>query len=359
MTGAVAGTAEPPTPGPGNAITDVPGILVGHHQRLDAGWATGCTVLLTAEGVTAGVDVRGGAPGTRETDLLAPGRLVERVNAICLAGGSAYGLAAADGVMRWLGARGHGFRVGPEPVGTGGALGAPVPNIVPIVPAAVLFDLEEAAWGRVPDAEFGHRACENARGEPPATGSVGAGAGAAAGSLRGGVGTASAVLPEGWTVGALTAVNPAGEVVDPATGLPFGWPLGFPGEFGLAPPPADEVRRAAARRAPARSLNTLIGAVATDADLTRAECGRVAAVAHDGIARTVRPAHSVFDGDTLFSLATGGTPLPTGPARTALVEEIAQAAADTVARAVVHAVLAAAPGGAVPSYRELYPSALG
>ncbi|WP_030104068.1 P1 family peptidase [Actinoalloteichus caeruleus] len=359
MTGAGTADVTPPTPGPGNAVTDVPGVLVGHHHRLDAGWATGCTVLLTPEGVTAGVDVRGGAPGTRETDLLAPGRLVERVNAICLAGGSAYGLAAADGVMRWLGARGHGFRVGPERGNTGGAVDGPVPNVVPIVPAAVLFDLEETAWGRVPDAGFGHHACEDASGEPPATGSVGAGAGAAAGSLRGGVGTASVLLPTGWTVGALTVANPAGEVVDPATGLPFGWPLGFPGEFGLVPPSADEIRRAAARRAPARSLNTLIGAVATDADLTRAECGRVAAVAHDGIARSVRPAHSVFDGDTLFTLATGRRPLPTGPARTALVDELAQAAADVVARAVVHAVLAAAPGGVVPSYRELYPSALG
>lgn len=340
------------TPGAHNAITDVPGVLVGHHQRCGDGWATGTTVVLTPQGAVGGVDSRGGAPGTRETTLLAPWNLVQHVNGICLAGGSAYGLAAADGVMCWLGEREHGFSVGTEPH-----------EVVPIVPAAVLFDLPRSAWGNRPDAAFGYAACEAATAGPPAQGSVGAGTGAVAGSLAGGVGTASTVLPGGAVVGALVAVNAHGEVVELATGRPYGLDAEIGEEFGLQVP--WRPGRFAGQPPPAPTeLNTTIGVVATDAELDKAECHRLAAAAQDGLARAVRPAHSLFDGDTVFALATGARAVAraTGgfgaAARAVELDRLCFAAADTVTRAVVHAVLAATPVAGPPGYRDAWPGAV-
>lgn len=332
-------------PGPGNSITDVFGVRVGQHQRLDAGWATGSTVVLVADGAAAAVDVRGGAPGTRETDLLDPSHLVGQVQAVLLTGGSAYGLAAADGVLRWLAERHRGFPVGAEPH-----------QVVPIVPAAVLFDLRLGEWGQVPDAGFGYAACE-AAGSEVAQGSIGAGAGAVAGGVKGGVGTASTRLGSGATVGALVVTNATGSVVDLHSGLPYAVEHELDGEFGLRPPVPVEVAAAARRLAGTRSapLNTVLGVVATDAELTKAQCRRLAVAGHDGLARAVRPAHTLFDGDAVFALATGAW---SGPGADPVgLNELAAAAAEAFARAVVHGVLAADSVAGVPAYRQLWPSA--
>ncbi|MGH3562221.1 MAG: P1 family peptidase, partial [Mycobacterium sp.] len=213
-----------------SSITDVTGILVGHHQRLDpdatlgAGWATGVTVVLPPPGTVGAVDARGGAPGSRETDLLDPANTVRYVDAVLITGGSAYGLAAADGVMRWLEEHARGVAM------AGG--------VVPIVPGAVIFDLDVGAWSCRPTAEFGYAACE-AAGVDVAVGTVGAGVGACAGVLKGGVGTASTTLDSGATVGAVVAVNCAGNVIDQATGLP--WMAYLVDELGLTPPPAEQI----------------------------------------------------------------------------------------------------------------------
>jgi L-aminopeptidase/D-esterase-like protein len=339
-------------PGRWNAITDVPGVLVGHHHRVEAGWTTGTTVVLTPDGAVAAVDGRGGAPGTRETDLLAPENLVQRIDAVCLSGGSAYGLAAADGVVRWLAERNLGFPVGPEPH-----------EVVPIVPAAVLFDLPRSAWGNRPDADFGHAACATAASGPVVQGCVGAGAGAKLGSLKGGVGSASAVLGDGpaagATVGAVVAANAAGEAVDLATGRPWAAGLELDGEFGVRWP-----GRPAAPPADGNPLHTTIGVVAVDLELSKAECRRLAVAAQDGLARAVRPAHTMFDGDTVFAIATGARGLGSGEgrfgagSRAAALDRVCTAAADVFARAVVHALLAAESLAGIPAYRELWPEAL-
>jgi L-aminopeptidase/D-esterase-like protein len=346
------------SPGRRNAITDVDGVLVGHYQRLGAGWATGTTVVLLPDGTTGAVDGRGGAPGTRETDLLVPENLVQQVDAVCLAGGSAYGLAAADGVMRWLSERDRGFRVGTEPH-----------EVVPIVPAAVLFDLPRSAWGNRPDAEFGYLACVAAANGPVAQGCVGAGTGAKVGSLKGGIGTASVSLPagttagddpdgfDGFTVGALAAVNAAGEAVDVTTGVPWAADLEQAAEFGVRWPNAPGEFPLIHRS----ELNTTVGVVAVDAALSKAECRRLAVAAQDGLARAIRPAHSMFDGDTVFAVATGARPLmeaggPLGPlGRAAGLDRLCAAAADTFARAVVHGVLAATSAAGLPAYRDVWP----
>lgn len=319
------------------AITDVAGIQVGHHHRIGDGWATGVTAVLAPPGCVGGVDVRGGGPGTRETDLLDPSNLVEHVDAVLLCGGSAFGLAAADGALRWLAERGRGVAVGPA--------------VVPIVPAAVLFDLPLNDWVNTPDAAFGAAACAAASAAAPRQGSVGAGAGATAGRLKGGVGGASVVLASGHTVGALAVANPLGDVVDPATGLP--WSYRATGDFGLRPPDPHQVRAAGAVP-PRTALNTTIGVVATDAALTKSQCRRLAMVAHDGLARAVRPAHSLYDGDTVFALATGTVAGPVGPDT---VNELCAAAAEVFERAVVHGVLAAATVAGVTCHRDRYPSA--
>ncbi|GHH47647.1 P1 family peptidase [Lentzea cavernae] len=302
----------------------IPGVLVGHHHRVGPGWATGTTVVLVPEGAVGAVDGRGGAPGTRETDLLDPANLVQQVHAICLSGGSAYGLAAADGVMRWLSERSIGFQVGAQPH-----------HVVPIVPGAVIFDLPMSEWGNRPDSSFGYAACEAAS-ETFDLGCVGAGAGARVGSLKGGVGVASATVGA-HRIGALAVVNAAGEVVDRASGLPW-----LP-SLGARPVVLPE-------RKP-EGLNTTIGVVAVDADLSKAECQRLAMAAQDGLARAVRPAHSMFDGDTVFALATGAVPLE-GPRAFAL-DALCTAAAEVFAGAVVSGVREATSLNGVTAFRDL------
>jgi L-aminopeptidase/D-esterase-like protein len=357
-----------PTPGllPFGSITDVEGIRVGHHQRVGRGWQSGTTVVFTPDGATPGVDVRGGGPGTRETDALAPHNLIEEIHAVCLTGGSAYGLAAADGVMAWLEERGLGFTVGPPGAG-------PV-NVVPIVPAAVIFDLGRGGnFAHRPDAGFGRRAVGNARRSQVRWGSVGAGTGAAAGGLQGGVGTASTTVrlprpndePQHGSsvdvvVGALAVVNANGSPIDRRTGLPWetrGLARGRPSAVerrGLL-----DVLDAAL---PPR-LNTTIGVVATSARLTKAEVGKVAAVAHDGLARAIRPAHSMVDGDTIFGLATGDVDLTSTPSRlrasgtrNAELNLLLVAAAEVFAAACTHAILSATSIGDRPSYLDLCPT---
>ncbi|GAA3574586.1 P1 family peptidase [Amycolatopsis ultiminotia] len=330
-----------------NAITDVPGVLVGHHQRLGDGWATGTTVVLVPGGATGAVDQRGGAPGTRETNLLEPENLVQQVNAVCLSGGSAYGLAAADGVLRWLGERDLGFPVGQQPH-----------EVVPIVPAAVLFDLPRSDWGNRPDAGFGYAACETAAATVE-QGTVGAGTGAVAGSLKGGIGTASEPVGE-VTVGALAAVNAAGEAVDFRTGRAFAADHEVAGEFDVRWP--DRPGSAPGQRT---DLNTTIGVVACDAALSKAEARRLAVAAQDGLARAVRPAHSMFDGDTVFALATGARELPRRPGsfatadRAGGLDALCSAAARVFARAMVHGLLSATAAGGVAAYRDVWPEAFG
>jgi len=342
-----------------NSITDVGGIRVGHYQRLapdaslGAGWASGVTVVLAPPGTVGAVDCRGGAPGTRETDLLDPVNSVRYVDAVLLAGGSAYGLAAADGVMRWL-----------EEQQRGVAMGA---GVVPIVPAAVIFDLPVGGWDCRPTAEFGYAACVAAQnvgglGTDVAVGTVGAGVGARAGALKGGVGTASTTLASGVTVGAVVVVNAAGDVVDPATGLP--WMAELIETFGLTAPPAAQVDALAQLPSTLRPLNTTIAVVATDAALSPAGCRRVAIAAHDGLARTIRPAHTPLDGDTVFALATGavevppavGTPAALSP-ETEVLTAVGAAAADCLARAVLGGVIAAESIAGIPTYRDVLPGA--
>ncbi len=342
-------------------ITDVGGIRVGHFHRLDpdaslgAGWACGVTVVLTPPGTVGAVDCRGGAPGTRETDLLDPANTVRFVDAVLLAGGSAYGLAAADGVMRWLEEHERGVAM------EGG--------VMPIVPAAVIFDLPVGGWDRRPTAEFGYLACEAAA-QATAVGTVGAGVGARAGVLKGGVGTASTVLASGVTVGAIVVVNSAGDAADRVTGLP--WMADLIAEFGLTPPPAEQIEafaRLPSRLNPMNPLNTTIAVVATDAALSTAACRRIAIAAQDGLARAIRPVHTPLDGDMVFALATGaveaappvgGKPVPAAFApETALVTEVGIAAADCLARAVVAGVIAAESVAGIPTYRDVLPGAFG
>ncbi|GAB3873518.1 P1 family peptidase [Kibdelosporangium lantanae] len=264
-----------------------------------------------------------------------PENLVQYVNAVCLTGGSAYGLAAADGVVRWLEQHKQGLAVGDLDH-----------QVVPIVPAAVLFDLPLNSWGNRPTADFGYAACE-AAGVELEQGSVGAGTGARMGSLKGGLGTASARVDE-FTVGALAVANAIGEAVDPRTGVPYAASFEVDGEFGPWPN-----RPAELPNIPRRRLNTTIGVVAVDARLTKAEARRLAMVAHDGLARAVRPAHSMFDGDTVFALATGTRELP--EPRAQALDRLCTAAADTFARAMVHGLVTATRMGDLPAYREIWP----
>lgn len=328
-------------PGALNALTDVRGIRVGHAQRIGDGYRTGTTVVLAPEGgAVAGVDVRGAAPGTRETELLDPRNLVERVHAIVLTGGSAYGLSAACGVMDRLADSGIGFPV------EGG--------VVPIVPSAVIYDLGRGgAFRATPDAPFGAAAYDGATSAEARSGSIGAGTGAVAGGLAGGVGTASAVLPTGATVAALAVVNAAGSVLDPRGALLAGARYGLPGEFDhVRGPAADEVD--AWRPDKVTSFNTTIGVVATDVSLSKAQCGKLAGVAHDGLARAIRPAHTMVDGDTVFAMATCERPAPDA----AELQDILAAGADVFSRAVAHAMLKASGRDGAPAYLDVFPSAL-
>ena len=333
------------------SITDVAGLRVGHVTARRAGWRTGTTVVLAGAGAVGGVDVRGGGPGTHETDLLRPENLVQRVHAVCLTGGSADGLAATAGLMDEREARGIGF-----PVGAGGAAG-----VVPIVPAAVIYDLARGGrFGNRPDASFGARAVRAAR-TSVAEGAVGAGTGAVAGGLQGGVGTASEVLADGTVVAALAVVNSAGTVIDPESGLPWEHR-----GHGLRRPDRHERRALREHLTPGRTpLNTTIGVVATTAGLTKAEATKFAGIAHDGMARAIRPAHTLFDGDTVFALATGdGAPTPddvlVARARAVALTQWFEAGARCFAIACTRAVLlAASSAGGPPSYRDVCPSAFG
>lgn len=365
-----------PVPGPRDALTDVAGLRVGHATRRGGGWLSGTTVVLAEPGgAVAAVDVRGGGPGTRETDALDPRNLVQRVEAVVLTGGSAFGLDAASGVTAWLEEQGRGVRVGPAPY-----------QVVPVVPAACLFDLGRGGdWRARPEAALGREAAERAAaGGRVEQGVVGAGTGAVAGGMKGGVGTASLRLPSGHTVAALVVVNAVGSVCDPATGVLYGryfaqrpgpggravWPSAKVHERAqgrLAAAVAETERRGAptvrpdgeaatAHDAPPPGrppLNTTIAVVATDAGLTRAQAQKLAGTSHDGLARAVRPVHLLHDGDTVFTLATGVRPIAGGA-----VNDVLAAGADAMTRAIVKAVLAAesveTPAGVFPSYRDLY-----
>lgn len=315
----------------GGLLIDVPGIQLGHTSLGD----TGVTVVLAGPaGMTAAVDVRGGGPGTRETDLLAPHNTVDRVHAIALCGGSAFGLAAADGVMTELERAGIGFPVlGEEREG---------PR-VPIVPAAVIFDLFVGDPAHRPTAADGAAATRAALtgggGDAGTSTSIGAGCGATAGVLRGGFGQASVQVGE-YVVAAGVVANPVGSVIDPRTGRLYGDPR-------LA---AVDLERFRALEPPAAQLNTTIGVIATTAPVTTAQAQRLAMTGHDGIARAIRPAHSPLDGDTLFAVSTAPAP---GLVDIPTLGELCRAAADVVEAAIVAAIIGAAPGYGLGTYAAL------
>ncbi len=322
-----------------NTITDVHGIEVGHAQDDEA--LTGCTVILCRKGAVAGVDVRGGAPGTRETDLLNPINLVEKVHAIVLSGGSAFGLDAASGVMKYLEEQGIGFNTGAAKV--------------PIVPAAILYDLNLGRADVRPDAAMGYRAAAAASSSAPAEGNVGAGMGASVGKMFGpslatksGVGTASMSIGGGVVVGALVAVNAWGDVIDPHTNqilaglrsgrlgpLRVGGKAYFADTLAMMKKPLGRALLGLATRA-----NTVIGVVATNAKLTKAQATKVAQMAQDGIARAIRPAHTMLDGDVVFALSGGG--------RRADVTTLGAFAAEVMAEAILRAVKTAKSAGGLP-----------
>jgi L-aminopeptidase/D-esterase-like protein len=336
-------------PGKRNLITDVDGIRIGNAEDRHA-WS-GVTVIFPTEPALAAVDVRGGAPGTRETDALDPTCVVDRVHAVVLSGGSAFGLDAAGAVAAELGARGIGFAVGTARV--------------PIVPSAILFDLLNGGakdWGREPPyrslARVALAAAEGPGGSGKfALGNAGAGAGAKAGRLKGGLGSVSTVGEDGLQVGALIAVNPLGSVVIPGSGCFWAWPFEQAGEFGGYAPPRHGIALdadidAAPPTAARPGANTTIGLVATNAILSKAEAQRVAIMAQDGFARAIRPSHTLFDGDTIFVLATGRHVL--AEPRPQALAALGAIAADCVARAVARGVYEAMPLGTLPSWRDEY-----
>jgi len=334
---------------PKNSITDVPGVKVGHAQDYEA--LTGVTVMLcdgpSGSGAVGGVDQRGGAPGTRETDPLQPMHLVQKVHAVVLTGGSAFGLDSASGVVKYLEEKGVGFDVRVAKV--------------PIVPAAVLFDLAIGRADVRPGPAMGYAACRNASRREASNGNIGAGTGATVGKIKGigyamksGIGTASIRLGKGVIVGALFAVNAFGDVIDPGTGniiagarktrlIPSEGTQGTKGTPFQFADTLTMLKKYAGKKIVrfASRSNTVIGVVATNADLTKEEANKVAQMAHDGLARAVRPAHTMFDGDTIFALATGE--------KTADVNVIGAYAAEVTARAIVNAVLHAKSAGGVPA----------
>jgi len=330
-----------------NAITDVKGIEVGHFTDLE--YLTGVTVVRAPEGSLGGVDVRGGSPGTRETDLLSPVNRIQRVDAITLCGSSAFGLNSVGGVMRSLEERGVGHPV------RGGEM------VVPIVPAAVIFDLGRGEGKRHISEEEGYRACHEASGGRFPQGNVGAGTGAVSGGLKGGLGTASEVLESGFTVASIVVVNSSGTTVDPETGGFYARGLELDGEFGdlRSDVPAKMVPRPIIRRS-RQGQHTTIGVVVTDAKLTKPQATKVAQMAHDGLARAIYPAHTMFDGDTIFTVSTKKRgPLGDGSNNDQDREltKIGLSAADTFARAIIHAMISAETVAEFICHREKYPGA--
>ncbi len=329
------------TTGTHNDLTDVKGLLVGHFTSLEA--ASGVTVVLCPEGAVAGVDVRGSAPGTRETDLLEPTNLVEKIHAVVLTGGSVYGLSTADGVVRWLAERKLGFPLQKE-------------HVAPIVPASALFDLGRGKEYVPPIGPiWGSRACELATTGPIELGNVGAGTGAVSGGIKGGLGSASEVLDSGLIVAAIVAVNSWGSVINPATGVAWEIHLEINGEFGNLGRKAVELPPEPGQTS---SSNTTIGVVATDAVLTKAQAKKIAQMAHDGLARAIRPAHTMFDGDTIFCVATGKQELPiqegffAAPQALSL-SEVGKAAADCMSRAIIRALLSAESLSGIVAFQDL------
>jgi len=341
-------------PGSTNTIVDVPGILVGQYSRFGDGYRSGTTVIMTDSareasrpGMTAGYSQMGGAPGTKETELLKPGGNVRTVQAIVLSGGSAYGLDATTGVMRWMEEHGFGFRVGA--------------GVVPIVPGAILLDLGRGGdFKKRPDADFGYRAAQAATTSAPQQGRNGAGMGAGWG-----LGSASVKLSNGYTVGAIVALNPGGSPVDPKTCLPYGVSLELASEFNLVAPSKEECAAWAGGRGGGRGgpgdgsddapSNTTIAVVATDAPLEDLEAERMAVIANDGLSRTIKPIHGIGDGDTIFGLATTA---PSYKMTNGELGAIYNAAADALGRAVVYAViLSKQVGNARVGYCDQFPNA--
>ena len=338
--------AASPASGPAGAITDVAGVKVGHYT--DTRRPTGCTVIITEEGATGGVDVRGSAPGTRETDLLNPTNLVDKVHAIVLSGGSAFGLEAATGVVRYLEERKIGFDVGIAHV--------------PIVPSAILFDLAAGGDPKIrPTADCGYKAAAAAAAGPVAEGNVGAGAGATVGKMGGavehpgnpagrrspmksGIGTASIALPNGLVVAAIAAVNAAGDIIDPDTGRVV---AGARNPDGTLADVRKLLRDGSFGARPRSGENTTIAVVATNARLTKAEANRLALMADDGIARAINPSHTLGDGDTVFALATGGW------AGDANITAIGGMAAEALADAIVRAATQATSSNGLAAARDL------
>jgi L-aminopeptidase/D-esterase-like protein len=320
-----------------NAITDVEGIEVGHWTNLEA--ATGCTVVLCRQGAVGGVDVRGSAPGTRETDLLRPVNLVQQAHAVVLTGGSAYGLDAASGVMRWLEERGIGFNVG---VG-----------VVPIVASAVLFDLTIGRPDVRPGAEAGYAACQAASNGPVTEGCVGAGTGATVGKLlgplyatKGGVGTAARRIAGEVTVSALVAVNAFGDVVDPIAGKVIAGPRDPQGQGFVNT--IEWLHGDLSQTMLGFPSNSTLAVVASDAVLSKEGANKMAQMAHDGLAQAIRPVHTMMDGDTIFALATGRR-----VEASVDVSVVGAVAASVLAEAVIRAVRQATSLAGVPAVREL------
>ena len=345
-------------PGPTNSLTDLEGLRVGHHTANTNGFLTGTTVIVgEADGFIAGVDVRGGAPGSHETDLLDPINSVQRIHALVLGGGSAFGLAAIAGVQDAMREKNLGLTVMPG-------------VIVPIVPGAIIFDLGRSGTvSSTPDASFGRRAYEDAMSaagnKKVRTGSVGAGTGAMAGGIKGGIGSASVVLENGTTIAAIIVLNSVGSAINSKSGEIYGAAYGLPGEFdSLKKPAQEDVKNAPPHIAlfdnglfpDVITLNTTIGFVATDATLTKSECKKLAGIGQDGLARAIHPVHTMFDGDTIFGGSTAKRPAP-NPLE---FHHLLTAAADCVSRAIAHALIDSArvstPAITLPNYSEVYPS---
>jgi len=335
-------------PGPYNAITDVPGIYVGHYTGTQL---TGTTVVMANPSAVGGVSQRGGSPGTRETDLLNPVNRVSIVNAIVLSGGSAYGLETASGVMQCLEDQGLGF-----PVGGG--------NVVPIVPAAILYDLGrcEAPFDYRPDFSFGLQACLAVASGPVEQGNVGAGAGAVSGGLKGGIGTASVVLDNGVIIGAIVAVNSVGKTFDEEGSL-YAASFELDNEFDILLPAKERPwpkwgkGETDSKKSYEYLKNTTIAVVATNVELTKAQITKIAQMADDGLTRAIRPSHTPYDGDTVFALGTGEISMQSLGDPSYIVYQIGSAAADVLSRAVGHAILAAESTPCYTSYCDNFDKA--